>query len=112
MWHWTGRYRAEAKKAVETPNNSPVPGSRISIRTAGGQPAPVYGLSAIRTDPVFAVGNSTQNNEINEGWYCINQLPPGATYVITATDQDGQHSTTINVGATTGTTPKPIVLTP
>lgn len=95
-----------------TLNKIAVPGAHISIRTASGQPVPIYGRSATRTDPVFAVGNGTPGDEINEGWYCINQLPPGATYSITATDQDGYHSKTVNVSVTTGGAPTPIELTP
>lgn len=95
-----------------TLNNNPVPGARVSIRTTNGQPVPVYGHSAPRPDPVFAVGDGTPGNEMNEGYYCINELPPGATYVITATDENGHHSKTLNVSVTTGGTPTPIALTP
>ena len=56
------------------------------------------------TRPAFQnmAGNAVSGNEVNEGTYCINQIPPG-TYCMSATDQNGGHARTLPlVGVTFG----------
>ena len=87
-----------------TLSGSPVPLAKISIKTLADQNVPVQGRSATRINPVRSVGDATANNEVDEGAYCINQLPPNATYRITASDANDQHQTTFDIAVTTGMT--------
>jgi hypothetical protein len=89
---------------------SPVSGAKISIKTLSGQDVTVFGRSVTRIDPVRSVGDAINGNEVDEGQYCINQLPPNTTYVITASDANNGHQTTFNVSVTTGRVLQDIVL--
>jgi len=119
-WPWPTFHRDNARTGCNTAPANPVcasimgtvtlngaalPLAKISIKTLGGQNVPVQGQSsATRIDPVRSVGDLTANNEVDEGAYCINQLPPNATYRITASDANGQHQTTLDAAVTTGCT--------
>lgn len=97
-----------------TLNSSPVQGALVSIYTDSQltQVPAVYQRSTSRTNPVLSAGTGPANDEINEGAYCINQLPSSQTYWIRATDANGQHATTVSVVVTTGRSSLDIQLTP
>ncbi len=85
-----------------TQNGSPVGGATVTITEANGSPVwvPVPGSNTVRP-PVKTVGNA-QNNEANSGLFCINQLEPNRTYVITIKNKAGIQRVFSNVTVTTG----------
>jgi len=91
-------------------NNQPVAGAAVRIEWFDGgswvSPA-VAGRTETREslnlNPVYSVGNGTPNDEINEGGYVFNQLPPNRSYRITVS-KTGYTTRQVTVPVSTGLT--------
>ena len=131
-WPWPTFHRDNARTGCQTTDDNPAPPISVSIAgkvTLSGNPVQqakiyirllpgvtlpgVYGQSGTRSDPLLSAGSGAIGNEVDEGQYCISQLPPDETYRIIATDASGNHSVTIdNIEVETGRVVINIQLTP